>query len=112
MECETPTIFIWAASVVVVSITGIGIRQHFSLSRMAKILAGVELLTEMHRHADDYGFGTRNTNELLQAAVAASTASEKASIATTRSLRELIHYMLHDMKSRNVNPPPPKPDGG
>lgn len=55
----------WALGILALSIVVMAARQELMNKRIVDTLKNSYKLKEMHMHPDDYGFGSRKTNELL-----------------------------------------------
>jgi hypothetical protein len=83
------------------------------LSRQDHMIESMDKLVTMHEHADDFGFGTRNTNNQLKALLTAISQAVEESRRTGESLHKLIHYITFEIRERTgKSPPPPPPNGG
>ncbi len=120
VHCELPQLVSWAGLTIALAIVGIGIRQQAihkmastALNKQTAHLDSLKDLRTMHEHADDFGFGTKATNERLDKLLTAITASTEESQRVSDSLYRLVHYITFDIKSRTGKaPPPPPPNGG
>ncbi len=111
--CEMSAALSWGAGIVALTLVGIVFRIEAMGARVREIKAGVESAHVMHEHADDYGFGTGQTNRLLREVLSATSSNSRSSEAVARSINELTHYLTWDIKQRTgETPPPPPPVGG
>jgi hypothetical protein len=99
----------WAAGICVLTIIGIAIRLENLASRVKDVQQRVIDTKTMHEHADDYGFGTKETNEMLQGLLTSTRTSAKESDKVYRALTAMIHYITYDIKQRTGHSPPPPP---
>lgn len=113
---DTPALWGWGVAVIALVVVGIGIRiqrlvsmiQH-GLDKQVNLLNGISELKTMHDHADDFGFGTRATNEHLEKLIEALSDYAKENRHISNGLRDLIHYTTFDIKARTGHDPPPPP---
>ena len=68
-----------------------GVAMFYKIKYVARktgeISVTVNTLLEMHKHPDDFGFGTKSTNKLLASAVKTLEATTKALIELVTELR-------------------------
>lgn len=111
-EVHIPQMLSWAAGILALAVVGIAAR----IEAMAKIARDIQVkITDcktMHEHPDDYGFGSKETNEMMRGLVIATEASSRESEKVFRALTTMIHYITYDIKQRTgKTPPPPTPTG-
>ncbi len=99
----------WASGVCVLTLVGVAIRLENLASRVRNVQETVTDQKTMHEHADDYGFGTKETNEMLKGLLASTRSSAKESDKVYRALTAMIHYITYDIKQRTGQTPPPPP---
>lgn len=111
--CEIPAALSWGAGLIALTMVGFAIRMETMGARVRDIKSGVDRARVMHEHADDYGFGTVETNRLLRDLVVASANNARESERVCRVVRELTHFIIWEIKDRTgKTPPPPPPEGG
>lgn len=111
---EFPPFIYWAVGIMTLAVIVAGVRQEYTNSRLRKICDKLGDVTDtltivktMQEHPEDYGFGTKRTNELLEENLRASTEAAKQSAETSRAIRALTHYIMEEMRTRGHNPLPP-----
>ncbi len=93
---------------IITALIGIGwpiARWFLRLGAMvAKAQREVSKMLAMHEHADDFGFGTEETNQLIMAnreMVKTMTADNR------RGMKELVHYIKWFVEVQTGEKPPP-----
>jgi hypothetical protein len=101
------------------AMVGIGIRivnlhtiVKEAMVRQDHMIDALDKLVTMHEHADDFGFGTKKTNNQLHELLKAIASAVAESRRTGESLHRLIHYITFDIKQRTGKEPPPAPPNG
>ncbi len=112
---QLPPLLVWSSSIFALALVGMGIRQEMIASKVLVLLTKlsdlkmvVDKVKTMHDHPDDYGFGTRQTNELLKstARVLAENANRAKDIHT--AIENLVHVIKHDFEQRTGTTIPPR----
>lgn len=96
----------WAWGVIAIAVTVMMLRQEFIAHRSKLTLNCVEEIKIMHEHPDDYGFGSKKTNELLEKVVESGDSQRDMA----RSMREIVGYVksgLEALTNRTLTQPPP-----
>jgi len=101
------------------ALVGVGLRLQTmvnlakdAVSKQQIHLRALRDLETMHEHADDYGFGTKATNEQLKGLIEAFRESVEENRRISDSLYRLVHYIKFDIKGRTGQEPPPPPPNG
>lgn len=126
---QLPELVVWSASIFALTMVGMSIRQEMLstkivavLETLAKIKSTGEAVLNMHEHADDYGFGTRQTNSLLKIAMQVQkdlqdesrtiqTRLEADAHSTRQSLVQLVNLLRYDIEQRTGKKVPPPFNG-
>ncbi len=98
----------WLGVGVFLALAIIAVRLEMLQSRLKDTKQMTRRLLEMHQHADDYGFGTVETNKLLRANSEAQTELLRAVTANTLAVGQLIHVFNFDYHERTGTRVPPK----
>jgi hypothetical protein len=116
---KLPQLVSWSAGIMAIAIVSIGWRLvalhtmlQKGLLRQDHMIEAMDKLVTMHEHADDFGFGTRNTNMQLKDLLAAISTAVAESRRTGDSLHKLIHYITFEIRERTGKTPPPPPPNG
>lgn len=92
---------LWVVTTAILPVIGWAVHLSWTVR---KIQSDTSELIHMHKHADDYGFGSQKTNDVIQ--------EVKSVIAdNTRAMQALVHYTKW-LAERNTgsSPPPPLDD--
>ena len=102
---------------VAVSIAALALRQEFVArqgstiharlyAKLGSVSEKTSKLLEMHDHADDFVFGTKQTNKHLINMEGVNKAVLAHQSSIDRSLKEMVVLMRWDIKRRGGDPPP------
>ncbi len=109
----------WGAGTAAVALVAIAVRVEFVSNKLTQMrdiqLKGIQddvaESLEMHRHPDDYGFGTKETNRALESATGVLEEVAKTTRSNAWAVRDLIHYLKEDFEARTgAKLPPPAPE--
>ena len=128
VQVQTPQILTWAFCVMALSLVGIAGTLVSLARRLSRIETGLEPIAQMaarveviqtnsftvktmHEHADDFGFGTKATNQMLAGLVDSCSKSCQQGERVWRAIEQLAHVMRHDVETRTGRKiPPPGPE--
>lgn len=106
---ELPSLWSWSAGIVALTIVALGIRQEMIANKVRNIEGIVTTMKIMHEHADDYGFGTKRTNNLIDEMQQATVKSTNAIRISSNSIDQLAHFIKVDIETRTGKKLPPPP---
>jgi hypothetical protein len=123
---QTPAIVNWAVGIMAVLLSGLVVRIENIASRVKEveadvapigamasdvhqIKAAVYHVKAMHEHPDDYNFGNKETNAMVQRLMKCCSANCQESERVWRSIDKLSHTLAYDIEQRTGKKPPPPP---
>jgi hypothetical protein len=114
MEMHLPAIWNWGAGIVALTLVGMGIQLQtlhalfkHGLSRQADMIEKIIALETMHQHPDDFQFGTKDTNAMLNAMTKECRKTCQRNREVADSIDNLAALIRYDIKQRTgLNPPP------
>jgi hypothetical protein len=114
IEVHLPAVWSWGAGVAVLALVAMGAQltalhallKH-GMSRQSEIIDKLIALETMHKHPDDFQFGTKGTNEMVTALTEECRKTCQRNREVANSIDNLTALIRYDIKHRTgVNPPP------